>query len=761
MADVIVKFSAEGAEEVKRQTVAVSDEFEELANAIDLSKERLKGLATGSKEFDKLSKEIKAAELSANTFAGTGKKVTTQIRDMKDQAVQLRLKMLELEKQGLKGTAAYKTLETQFKKTKNEASALEDSIGDISNEIKASASDTEKLDRTIRGLQLGVNVFGALQAGVSLFAGENEKLEKALVKLNGVMLLSNSLQQISTELARKDSVATKGLAIAKKLYTVATSGSTKATRLFKIALASTGVGLLVIALAVLIANFGKVKDAILNTFPGLENFGKKIRNLTLAVTDFFGITNKEKREANAESKAYVKALERENAEIEAGLSLLEKTGSALDVYNARKKLIENQIALLKANTKAEEDNSIELLKLNNDLKLLKINYDESTASIDKNSNSLSNNAKEVSKAFSAFDDLKDKISEAKKDLEELINAGANDDITLPLALEIVEGEKQLTKVEEDFNRLIDLADYIVPINVELNPKSTPSFVGQLGDVIENTPLKLDALDVEFGDNSKIKENLKSFFNLDGIELTGIDGIMAGIGAVTSEIQNITASVTDSIAAIAEAGNQRQLNSLQNRLDKGLISEKQYEREVAKIKNQQAKRDKAAAVAQAALNVGISISNAFAQTKGGLPAQIAASIIAAITSAANLAAVIAKPVPKFYKGIIDIPLNGNPRGRDTIPAMLHQGESVMTAKETKEHKPLFTAIRKGKVNDFYQNKAMQIIAMNRHLISNDKKELQDIKMELSWINARLKEANIDRRIGSSDLLNEFKAKKVRT
>lgn len=759
MANVIVKFSEEGAEEVKRQTVAVSDEFEDLTKAIELSKKQLKELGEGSKEFDKLSKEIKAAESFTKSFTKEAKSASQQLGEFEDQAFLLRIEMDKLEKQGLKDTKAYKALSKQFKIATDEAARLEDVIADVKTEIQASASDTAKLDAAIRGLQLGVNVFGALQAGVSLFAGENEQLEKALIKLNGVMLLSNSLQEISAELSRKDSVATKGLAVAKRLYAVATGGATKATKLFKLALISTGIGAFVVALGIVVANFGKIKEAITNVFPGIEKFANKIRNLTFAVTDFFRITNKEKREATKIENDRAKALKAENEKIEAGLALLEETGTKLEVYNARKRLIENQIKLLSLNTKAEEENATEILKLSNDLKILKIRYDESTTAIDLNTSSLSKNTQEVSKAFSAFDELNEKISEAKKDLQELINAGAVDDITLPLAAEIVEAEKQLEKVQSEFDRLIALADYVAPVAVELS--STDGLEKQLKDAIENTDLKTFTL-YYFDRILKGKPSpFEQFFNLEGIEFKEIEGIMEGIGAIAKKIQGINTQVTESIVSIAEAGNQRQLNSLQNRLDKGLISEKQYEREVRKLKNEQAKRDKRAAVAQAAINIPIAISNAFSQTKGGLPAQIIASIIAGITATANLAAVIAKPVPKFYKGIIDIPLGNNPKGRDTIPAMLHEGESVMTAKETKEHKPLFTAIRNGKVNDFYQNKAMQIIASNRSFSNNDNKELKEIKMQLAWINTRLKEGNIDRRLGNSDLLAEFKTKKVRT
>ncbi len=87
----------------------------------------------------------------------------------------------------------------------------------------------------------------------------------------------------------------KAAAIGQGIYTTVVGTSTGAMKAFRIALAATGIGAIVIALVALIANFDKVKKAVLNVVPGLAKVGEFIGNLVNAVTDFVGITSEAER----------------------------------------------------------------------------------------------------------------------------------------------------------------------------------------------------------------------------------------------------------------------------------------------------------------------------------------------------------------------------------------------------------------------------------------------------------------------------------
>ena len=87
----------------------------------------------------------------------------------------------------------------------------------------------------------------------------------------------------------------KAKAIVTAISTTVIGTSTGAMKAFRIALAATGVGLLVIGLGLLIANFDKVKNAVSNLFPGLKQVGDFITGLVENFTDFIGVTSESER----------------------------------------------------------------------------------------------------------------------------------------------------------------------------------------------------------------------------------------------------------------------------------------------------------------------------------------------------------------------------------------------------------------------------------------------------------------------------------
>ena len=85
----------------------------------------------------------------------------------------------------LRGEAGSK----KFKEMSERAGELTDQIGDTNAQIKALASDTKMFDALISGAQGLTGGFVAAQGAVAMFAGENEDLEKILVKVNGAMAI--------------------------------------------------------------------------------------------------------------------------------------------------------------------------------------------------------------------------------------------------------------------------------------------------------------------------------------------------------------------------------------------------------------------------------------------------------------------------------------------------------------------------------------------------------------------------------------------
>ncbi len=121
----------------------------------------------------------------------------------------------------------------------------------------------------------------------------------------------------------------KAAAIQQSIATTIVGTSTGAMKAFRIAVASTGIGLLVIGLGLLIANFDKVKKSVLAFIPGLAIVGDIFSSLVQTVTDFVGATSDASRELDRLGSQADKTLAKNKFALEA-------YGDTYDDYTKRK-----------------------------------------------------------------------------------------------------------------------------------------------------------------------------------------------------------------------------------------------------------------------------------------------------------------------------------------------------------------------------------------------------------------------------------------
>lgn len=154
--------------------------------------------------------------------------------------------------------------------------SVKDDVNDLRQSIKLAASDTQGLDVLIGTAQAIAGGFALVQGAAALAGDENEDLQKTLVKLNAIMTILNGLQAIQAELKKKDNIVTIAQIGLQKLYTFVVGTSTGALKVFKIALASTGVGLLVIGIGFLISKLMEFTDSTDFAAEAQERFNIKL-----------------------------------------------------------------------------------------------------------------------------------------------------------------------------------------------------------------------------------------------------------------------------------------------------------------------------------------------------------------------------------------------------------------------------------------------------------------------------------------------------
>ncbi|CAB5223985.1 hypothetical protein UFOVP388_40 [uncultured Caudovirales phage] len=179
------------------------------------------------------------------------------------------------------------------------AGELKDKIGDAKALTDAFNPDAKfkALSASLGGVASG---FAAYQGALGLAGIESKDLEKQLLKVQSAMAISQGLQSIGESVdsfkqlgavIKNTSVAQKILTATTAAYTFVNNAATTGLKIFRIALIGTGIGALVVGVGLLIANFDKVKTAVMNLIPGLASVGEFVGGIVDSITDFVGATS--------------------------------------------------------------------------------------------------------------------------------------------------------------------------------------------------------------------------------------------------------------------------------------------------------------------------------------------------------------------------------------------------------------------------------------------------------------------------------------
>lgn len=217
---------------------------------------------------DQLLQEEKALKKQKETAE---KNVSTQI-SLRTQLRNVREELALLEANGQRGTEA-------FKKLQQEAGRLTDAIGNATTQARIFSHDNRGLQGMISGLSGVVGAFSAAQGAVALFAGENEDLQKVMLKVQSLMSITIGLQQVANTINKDSAFMLTTVAKAKELLaaatnklTIALGGSTIAA---KALMATLTLGLSV-AITVIIAALSKLQSKQAEAKKAQEEFNKKV-----------------------------------------------------------------------------------------------------------------------------------------------------------------------------------------------------------------------------------------------------------------------------------------------------------------------------------------------------------------------------------------------------------------------------------------------------------------------------------------------------
>lgn len=201
---------------------------------------------------------LKEAGIEFDEF---GKVVVNNNQKLEKAAQTPKQELKELTQRITEAKLAGKDSGPEFDAMVDRAGKLRDAMGDANAVINKFASDTSKLDGVI-GIAQGVaSGFAVAQGAVALFGDESEALQETLLKVNAAMAVLQGLQQIGN-LLQKESAANVLLStVAQQGYNFAVGQSIGLLKAFRIALALTGIGAVILGITLLAQWLTRASDA--------------------------------------------------------------------------------------------------------------------------------------------------------------------------------------------------------------------------------------------------------------------------------------------------------------------------------------------------------------------------------------------------------------------------------------------------------------------------------------------------------------------
>jgi hypothetical protein len=310
---------------IKRLGVVLFAKLQELAKGIA---EGVSIVLQGNKKMEASSKKVsKSIEQSfgqgaKNAIKQTGEQMLIQTDILRD--LEMGLKKLE-EQQKSTGKYDFQAQAKINKAIKEQTQAIADQKFALQGlkmqqqESKAALSESravaEDNSQAMEALSRAVN---AAAMATLLLGDDNKKLQPAINAVRVVMAGASAAMALYNLSLRENNVLTMLSGKLQKAYAVVVGTSTGAMKMFRIALASTGVGVLIVALGALVAKLMETTDVTDEAAEAMKDYEKNLQKTSDTIDYQIGELERkaELEELNArkagKSEAYINKLKRKS-----------------------------------------------------------------------------------------------------------------------------------------------------------------------------------------------------------------------------------------------------------------------------------------------------------------------------------------------------------------------------------------------------------------------------------------------------------------
>jgi hypothetical protein len=694
--NVIIKFTADttGLQPAVEQLKLIGKITEEDARKIDeINQSQAKYLNTlkaTTKEAGNFGDEMASikAEIQAGILEGVAEHFAEMGKEM--EGAGKKSKTLKQELKELKTQIASGGLDAkQLSEATKRAAELTDHLGDVNQKIKALSSDTKRIDAVVegfRGLAAGVAI---TQGAIGLLGGENEKVEKTLLKVQSAMALLTGIQEISNLATGEGILKTTYLSVAQRL--AGKSATIMGVEISAaMAAATAGISLIIAGIAYLVVEMSSTEDSAKKIQERLGKMYEKDADV------YANVLQKRAQLLQGSNEGELKALkllydqqfrERLRAQKETGQSQKSfdaETRVNLELYNKQRDEINKKWDEKEKKDLKDQQDKKAKLKASADAEALKKAEEEAR----KRAEAEAKATEEANKK--AMEDV-DATSQLKKNYYKQLDIQK-------------EYQKSSLEIDEIYSRIASEGRYQTSEEIYAQVEK------ELKDY-EDLKKKQSDIDTKYLEEKAKKE--EEYRKL--AQQTAFQMLENAAAFTFSTIEQNLQQETDLKVAAAEEEQRKQLEGRELSASQQQAIERNTQREIARIKTEAARKQRQADVVQAGINGAIAITKAYA-TMDPISASIAAVGIATLT-ALQIASIKNQPIPKFAKGTKGVEGPGTDTS-DSILAYLSKGEMVIPTKTKESYFPALDLIFDKKVSPSIANELLLEASKGNYNISHD-------------------------------------------
>jgi len=439
--------------------------------------------------MDKVNQSIQQLENAVHDTEQATKSFKTQMREANQELLKMSQKFGETSQEAVQ--AAKKVAD------------LKDQMG-LANDLVNQFNPDQKFRALGAATQLAGTGFQGLTAGVALLGDESEETQQKLLQVQSAMSFADAISNLSnlgdqwtllktsisssTLFTKANTAATGAAAIVQKLFTGSVATTTGGFKLLRGAIIATGIGALIVAVGLVVANFDKFKK-VLSNIGWLTAVGDAISNIVNSVTDFLGFTSESERVLDKQKQVAEKSLKQNE-------SYLKKNEHKLSESRKREIELNNEHFQRIVDGEMTKEESLKILREKADI-------DKQKAQEEANEKAIEAQNKANEKSIEAQNKADEKQAELVKSRFEnennfIAEQLKNEQLTIDEKRNIVLASQELSK-EDRQKFLADLQTQEIDKEKEHNQKITDlnkKFDDEKAQRLADTAVKKEELDYE-------------------------------------------------------------------------------------------------------------------------------------------------------------------------------------------------------------------------------------------------------------------------